>query len=76
MKSVITEKSRLNKDVHFPILMKNIDSDLIVLFTKELIGVVVNENPIWPIGLNGVFASCFDGDVWVYYTGSITLSND
>ena len=62
----------------FPILMEAEETGLIVLFTSEIVGAVINGgSSIWFVGeYYDDWVSCYQKNHWKKFTGTITLGND
>lgn len=78
MKSKISHNSCEEKS-EFPVLMQDVDSDLVVMFINESSGVVVNTNKLGANELGEYdesWENCTDRTEWKKFKGEITLSND
>ena len=76
---VETSVEETQKEITFPILMKDTDSELIVLFNSEECGPVVQEDPdlVWKVGqYSKCWISAHDKQAWVPFEGSLTLYNE
>lgn len=62
----------------FPILMEAEGTGLIVLFTSEIVGVVIDVgSSVWSVGeYCDDWFSCYQKMHWKKFTGTITLEND
>lgn len=61
----------------YPVLMKDTRSDLVVLFSSEQSGIVMNPNDEYKFGKKlDIWNSCEDPREWTKFQGVIELSND
>lgn len=73
MKVELNEIEETKKEVKYPYIGKNEQTGLIVLFTTNNTGVVLNKDKCWR---EGHFSDCWDESCFEYFKGSVILSND
>lgn len=75
---VDVEREEEKVEYSFPILMEAEETGLIVLFTSEIVGVVINAgSSVWSVGeYCDDWVSCYQKMHWKKFTGTITLGND
>ena len=73
----VKEKEKTVEKIEFPVLMKSLNSGIIVLFTSETIGVCVDKG--YSTRHTGLYSDswieCTSQKNWEKYEGEITLKN-
>lgn len=67
------------KEISFPILMKDTKSEFVVLFVSEQEGIVVKTDSKygWKVGSYSMaWVSCKHRSEWIPFEGTISLSNE
>lgn len=78
IKVEVTEGTQ-QKEISFPVLMKDTESGLIVLFISEQEGIVVKTDGQygWKLGnYSKAWVSCKHPSEWIPFEGTISISNE
>ncbi len=78
MKSEIQKnKANTQEEEGFPLLMKSLYSDLVILFLSKTKGVVIHSDEDYPLGDYAEdWAEFDDVSEWQRFEGKVELSND
>ena len=73
----VKEEEKTVEKIKFPVLMRSINLNLIVLFTKDREGTCLKiGSSTLDIGQHSCdWASCYNNSIWEKYEGEITLKN-